>query len=75
MPRPKRKLEIKLGEKFRWYDRDLWYIIGFVQDKDQELVALKSWAKYKGYWVYKLVTREEMEEWFEIYNKEEHGTK
>lgn len=73
MGRPKKQLEIKVGEKFRWYDRDVWHIIGFVQDGNQELVALKSWAKYKLRWVYKLESRESMEQWFDIYNKENSG--
>jgi hypothetical protein len=68
MGRPKKKLEIKPGQKFRWYDRDLWYIVDTLKDGDQELVVLKSWAKYKGYWVYKVESRESMEYWFDIYN-------
>ena len=70
MTRQKKQLEIKIGEKFRWYDRDIWYIIGFVQDGDQVLVALKSWARVRSKWVYKLESKEIMEEWFNEYNKE-----
>lgn len=75
MGRPRRKLEIKVGEKFRWYDRDLWYIIGIIDDGGQELIALKSWARLRSKWVYKLETRESMEYWFDAYNKEGIGTK
>lgn len=32
MGRPKKKLEIKPGQKFRWYDRDLWYIVDILKD-------------------------------------------
>ena len=70
MTRQKKQLEIKIGEKFRWYDRDIWYIIGFVQDGDQVLVALKSWARVRSKWVYRLELKEIMEEWFNEYNKE-----
>ena len=68
MGRPKKKLEIKSGQKFRWYDRDLWYIVDLLKDGDQELVVLKSWARNKSYWVYKVELKETMEYWFDTYN-------
>ena len=68
MPRKKKPLEIKVGQKFRWYDRDLWYIVNIFQDNGEDLIVLKSWAKYRAYWIYKVESRDTMEYWFEKYN-------
>lgn len=63
MPRKNRKPEIKVGEKFHWWDRDLWHIIDIFKDGDNEMIVLKSWAKYKNRWCYKVESREGLE-WF-----------
>lgn len=68
---------IEVGSKFRWYDRDLWHIINIFEDGGKELVVLKSWAKYKNRWVFKVDFKENLE-WFfsrdlydEVNSKEE----
>lgn len=63
MGRPKRKPEIKVGEKFYYYDRDLWHIVNIFQDGDDTMVVIKSWAKYKNRWCYKVEYKEGLE-WF-----------
>ena len=68
MPRKKKPLEIKVGQKFRWYDRDLWYIVNIFQDNGEDLIVLKSWAKYKNRWTYRVESRYIMEYYFEEYN-------
>ena len=50
------------GKKFKWCDRDTWYIVGYlIDDKNYKrknkdyfnhIVIIKSWAKYKQRWVY-----------------------
>ncbi len=70
MPRRKKQLEIKVGQKFRWYDRDLWHIIAIINDNGEDLIILKSWAKYKSRWVYKVEFRDTMEYWFQKYNSQ-----
>lgn len=68
MPRRKKQLEIKVGQKFRWYDRCLWYIVNIFQDNGEDLIVLKSWAKYKNRWIYRVESRYIMEYCFEEYN-------
>lgn len=70
MPRKKRPLEIKVGQKFRWYDRDLWYIVNIFQDNGEDFIVLKTWAKYKNRWIYMVESRYIMEYCFEEYNSE-----
>ena len=59
----KKKPEIKVGAKFHWWDRDLWHIINIFEDGEYTMVVLKSWAKYKNRWVYKVDYKENIE-WF-----------
>lgn len=68
---------IEVGSKFRWYDRDLWHIVNIFQDKEDTMIVIKSWAKYKNRWCYQVVFKEELE-WFfsrhlydEVNSKEE----
>ena len=68
MPRKKKPLESNVGQKFRWYDRDLWYIVNIFQDNGEDLIVLKSWAKYKNRWTYRVESRYIMEYYFEEYN-------
>ena len=60
----KRTYKIEVGEKFHWYDRDLWHIINIFQHDNETFVVLKSWAKYKNRWVFKVDTKESIEWWF-----------
>lgn len=59
----KKRPEIKVGAKFHWWDRDLWHIINVFEDDGETLVVLKSWAKYKHRWVFKVDSKENIE-WF-----------
>ena len=59
----KKRPEIKVGAKFHWWDRDLWHIINIFEDDGCTLVVLKSWAKYKQRWVFKVDSKENIE-WF-----------
>lgn len=66
---------IEVGSKFRWYDRDLWHIIDIFQDGDEEMIVLKSWAKYKNRWIYQVEYRFILEDYldrhYEVNSKEE----
>ena len=66
---------IEVGSKFRWYDRDLWHIIDIFQDGDEEMIVLKSWAKYKHRWIYQVEYRFILEDYldrhYEVNSKEE----
>ena len=55
--------EIKVGSKFHWWDRDLWHIIHIFEDEGTELVVLKSWAKYKQRWVFKVDFKDSLD-WY-----------
>lgn len=60
----KKNPEIKVGEKFHWWDRDLWHIVNIFKDGDCEMIVLKSWAKYKNRWVYNVEYKESLEYFF-----------
>ena len=64
-----KKPRIKEGEKFRYYDRCLWHIVGMMKDGDTDLVVIKSWNKYKQAWMYKAETKSMLQWWFDNYNK------
>ena len=66
----KKKPEIKVGTKFHWWDRDLWHIINIFEYEGSELVVLKSWAKYKNRWVFKVDSMENIQ-WFLDHTYEE----
>jgi hypothetical protein len=66
----KKSNEIKPGLKFRGFDRDPWYVVTLFEDKGEEFVVIKSWAKYKQYWVYKVEAKESLQEWLEIQTRE-----
>lgn len=59
----KKRPEIKVGAKFHWWDRDLWHIINIFEDDGETLVVLKSWAKYRQKWIFKVDFKENIE-WF-----------
>ena len=61
----KKRPEIKVGAKFLWWDRDLWHIINIFEDNGEEMVVLKSWAKYKQRWVYQVESKEALEYFFD----------
>ena len=50
----KKVFELKPGLKFRGIDRCLWHVVGSVCDGNELLWVCKSWALYKGYWVYEV---------------------
>ena len=60
----RRVYKIKVGEKFYWYDRDLWHIVHIFNDGDDEMVVLKSWSKYKQRWCYQVSSIETLNWWF-----------
>ena len=62
--------EIKVGSKFHWWDRDLWHIINIFEDEGTELVVLKSWAKYKQRWVFKVDFKDNLDWYFHHTYKE-----
>lgn len=66
---------IEVGSKFHWYDRDLWHIIDIFQDGDEEMIVLKSWAKYRNRWIYQVEYRFILEDYldrhYEVNSKEE----
>lgn len=43
-----------IGKKFHYIDHDLWHIVTYFKDSDNHFVVIKSWAKYKQKWVYKV---------------------
>lgn len=47
-------LHVEVGDKLYYEDMELWHVIGFVKDGDEDLVILKSWNKYKGWWIYRV---------------------
>lgn len=47
-------IDIKVGDKFHYTDRDLWHVVNIFDDKDYKLIVIKSWSKYKQRWVYKV---------------------
>ena len=59
----KKKLEIKVGEKFYYDDRDLWHIVNVFQDGENTMVVIKSWVKYKKHWCYRVEHKETLD-WF-----------
>lgn len=61
----KKRPEIKVGAKFHWWDRDLWHIVNIFQDGDDTMVVLKSWAKYRKHWCYKVEYEELLKYFFE----------
>ena len=65
MKRKGKKPEIKVGSKFHWYDRDLWHIIDIFQDGDEEMIVLKSWAKYRNRWIYQVEYRFILEDYLD----------
>ena len=46
--------KIKVGLKFHYYDRDLWHVVNLFKDGDTDFAVIKSWAKYKQRWCYKV---------------------
>ena len=61
----KRKVyKIEEGEKFYWYDRDLWHIVHIFNDNDDTMVVLKSWSKYKQRWCYQVSSMDNLQWWF-----------
>ena len=66
----KKSNEIKPGLKFRGFDRDPWYVVTLFEDKGEEFVVIKSWAKHKQYWVYNVEAKESLQEWLEIQTRE-----
>ena len=61
----KKSNEIKPGLKFRGWDRDLWHVVALFEDSGEELVVIKSWAKYTQHWVYRVKVKEVLQEWLE----------
>lgn len=57
----KKVIELKPGLKLRGWDRTLWHVVGTLPDGDVELWVMKSWAKYKNYWVYEVHDRWSMD--------------
>jgi len=49
-----KKKKIKVGFKFHYYDRDLWHVVNLFKDNDRDYAVIKSWAKYKQRWLYKV---------------------
>lgn len=64
MAKKSKRPEIKVGEKFHYYDRDLWHIVNVFQDGEDTMVVIKSWAKYKNRWCYKVEYKETLEWYF-----------
>jgi len=64
MKKKNKRPEIKVGEKFHYYDRDLWHIVNIFEDGEYTMVVIKSWAKYKARWCYKVEHKETLEWWF-----------
>ena len=62
--------DIKVGAKFYWWDRDLWHIIHIFEDEGTELIVLKSWAKYKQRWVFKVDFKDNLDWYFHHTYKE-----
>ncbi len=63
MPKKFKVPEIKVGEKFHYYDRDLWHIVNIFQDGEDTMVVIKSWV-YKNRWCYKVEYKETLEWYF-----------
>lgn len=63
MAKKSKRPEIKVGAKFHYYDRDLWHIVNIFQDGEDTMIVMKSWAKYKNRWCYKVEDKEILE-WF-----------
>lgn len=70
------------GTKFRWYDRNLWHIVGYCTDdlfknKDDfnHLVIMKSWSKYKQRWTYNVCSCFEFYSIYELMIREEKQSK
>lgn len=66
---------IEVGSKFHLWDRNLWHIIDIFQDGDEEMIVLKSWAKYRNGWIYQVEYRFILEDYlnrhYEVNSKEE----
>lgn len=58
MARKKTPFQALPGQKYIGTDRDPWYVVGSVQDGEEEVVVVKSWAKYKQRWVYNAKPKE-----------------
>ena len=54
--------DIKAGFKFRYADGDLWHVVALFRD-GKDMVVIKSWAKYKRYWVYKVCSMWNLLDW------------
>ena len=48
------KDDIKVGFKFHYWDKDLWHVVSLFKDNGDDMVVIKSWAKYKQRWCYKV---------------------
>ena len=61
----KKIYKVEVGEKFHWYDRDLWHIVNIFNEGQSTLVVLKSWSKYKNRWCYQVTGKGDIEWWFQ----------
>ena len=57
------KEDIKVTFKFHYSDKDLWHVVSLFTDNGEDMVVIKSWAKYKRYWVYKVDSVEFILDW------------
>ncbi len=58
--------EIKPGVKFRWNNHELWHIVGTLPDGGETVVVIKSWSRLRNYWVYDVVMKETLLDWWEL---------
>ena len=48
---------LKPGFKYR-YLKSLWHVVTVFTDNGEEMVVVKSWAKYKRIWIYDVIHKE-----------------
>jgi hypothetical protein len=59
----KKSNEIKPGLRYRGHDQDPWYVVNLFEDNGETLVVVKSWAKHRRHWIYKVEMKDLLQEW------------
>ena len=61
--------KIQIGHKFYFSRGDLYHIVSEFEDDNKKYYVIKTWAKYRGYWSYEVISRICLVDWFEIHQK------